>query len=210
MLSWLTADEWIAVAGTIIAISALLFSIVSNKQKREVEELNRKLESRLKTITIDDIRNFAEDAVSFLGSWRPDVIYCPDLRGGFMGYFVMKEMRVEIPILTGYIYPRDRPTPNCNIDNYYEELSTPKYHVLIEKYIHKFTGKNVLIVDEIAITGEAVHFITQLIKTHSPSSTIKSCVAVVCTAAIQSGRKPCFAWRTVEHYDITFPWGRWA
>jgi len=227
LLNWvyaLSLGDWLGVLGVLFGIVGLAYAWVTNQQKKELTQLNARLETQqnelkglnnrlwmqLKTITLDDIQIFAEDVTNHFKGWRPDVIYCPDLRGGFVAFFVAKQMNLQVPILTGYIFQKDQPIPNVNIDNYYQDLSTPRYHIMLEKYIFKYAAKTVLIIDEIAVTGEAIHAIKQvLIDNNFAENAIKSCVVIASLAAEKSGRKPDFAWRTVEGSDVVFPWGRW-
>ena len=206
LLSGLSLGDWLGLVGVGVGIVGFIYAIRTNN-------LNDELQRQLKTVTMNDIQNFAEDIVDRLGRWRPDVIYCPDLRAGFVGYFVTEEMGLNIPILTGYVFSKKKPIPNCNIDQNYEEQETPGYWVLIEKYVYKFQGKKVLIIDEIAVSGEAIFFIKKnLIEKNFSPGNIKSAVIVASVVVDRDHpRRPDYCWRIVEHdpHDISFPWGRW-
>jgi hypoxanthine phosphoribosyltransferase len=207
-----TINISLAVVGALLTAASIIHAIYTNN-------LNQELKLQLRTITFEDIENFSEDVVEYLGAWQPDVIYCPDLRGGFVGYFVSKQLRLHVPILTGYVFSKRKPIPDCNIDNNYAELDTPGYKVLMEKYLYKFQGKKVLIVDEIVVTGEAIRFIKKsLMAKNFPEDSIKSCVVVSSIVAADpriasdpSANRPDFCWRIIggDLHDITFPWGRW-
>jgi hypoxanthine phosphoribosyltransferase len=203
-------SDWIGLIGLCIGVAGLFYGWITNRQKKEISSLNERLSLQLKTITMDDVQIFSQDVVRFLKGWKPDVIYCPDLRAGFVGFFLAREIGIQVPILTGYIFSKDKPVVDCNVDNYYEVMETPRYHIMIERYIFKYIGKKILIVDEIAVTGEAIHAIKQLLnKNGAPEGSILSCVVVASVAADKSGRKPNFVWRLVENPEVIFPWGRW-
>ena len=85
LLSGLSLGDWLGLVGVGVGIVGFIYAIRTNN-------LNDELQRQLKTVTMNDIQNFAEDIVDRLGRWRPDVIYCPDLRAGFVGYFVTETM----------------------------------------------------------------------------------------------------------------------
>jgi hypoxanthine phosphoribosyltransferase len=221
LISWLWSlgfSDWMAVAGIIIGIVSLIYAVRVARRESEVKQLNEELKGlneelkrQLKSISIDDIKIFSEDARKFFKDWRPEAIYCPDVRGAIVGYFLSRELGLSVPILSGYIFPRDNPIRDCNLDNHHTVLKTPKYEILLDKYVYKLVGKKILILDEIAVTGEAIYAIKEdLLLNGINNALVRSCVVVTCRAAITHGRKPDYIWREVQHEDIMFPWGRWS
>jgi hypoxanthine phosphoribosyltransferase len=201
--------------GVVIGIFGVSYSIYTNRQSKEIDQLNKKLELQLKTIGFDDIKNFSEYVIAKIGNWHPDVIYAPDLRGAFVAFILSQEMRRSIPVLHGVIVtksavPVDTLKSDYNPDNRYLEFSTKKYHVLMDSQLTKYKDKKVLIVDEIVITGEVMERIRQeLLARGFTDENVKTCSVVACSVAAKNDQAPDLNWRQVENADIVFPWGRW-
>jgi uncharacterized membrane protein YebE (DUF533 family) len=57
----LTRGDWVGIIGGLIALAALIYSVFTNFQSKEIRELNKTLERRAKSIDLEDIRNFCDD-----------------------------------------------------------------------------------------------------------------------------------------------------
>jgi hypoxanthine phosphoribosyltransferase len=204
------SGDWVGIIGGLIALAALIYSVFTNFQSKEIRELNKTLERRAKSIDLEDIRNFCDDIADKMEGWTPDVIYCPDLRGAFVAYLFARQKHYYVPILIGYIFSKAKPVIDVQPNSRFKPLHTPAYHILVDIGVYEYRGQKVLVIDELAITGEAIHEIKRdLVDNGFQPEAIKSCVIVACSAAETSGRRPDYVWRMVERSDITFPWGRW-
>lgn len=192
---------------TIVSIFLGFFSVFEYLQKKKVEKA-------LKSITWDDMRS-ASVIISkkLIKEYHPDVIYIPNIKSGIMMQFIRNYFKEYIPVVIGQTVSKDYfNKQDCDkikgLDNYWY-AETNKWFVYIPKILLEYKDQNILILDNISLTGNFLNIVTkELIKYGIPEDHIETACIATSQSAINDAVAPKYYYKTLEDTKIVYmPWG---
>lgn len=169
----------------------------------------KRLAVKIKSIAWEDIVLAASDLASEITrNFDPDIIYAPDCRGGIIGMQIRQGMRHEILLITGVTLWKENISSAPELPGY-STKETTKWFVITPDVLSSFSGKKILVVDDFAMSGDALVSIkNNLVEDLGfKKENVKTCAVIVSETAKRSNKYPDFSWKTVEHHDFFFPWG---
>lgn len=194
---------WITLLSVILGI----FSIFEYYQKK-------KAENALKAITWEDMRNASQViAKKLIKKYQPAVIYIPSIKSGIMLQFIRNYFKEYIPIIVGQTISKEYfSEDDCNKmkqkDNYWY-VETHKWYTYIPKILLEYKDQNILILDNLSLTGDFLRIITQeLINQGISEDHITTACIATTEAAIADKVAPQYYYRTLtDSKNVYMPWG---
>ena len=191
----------------LLSLISLGFAVFEYLQKRKAEKA-------LKTITWEDMQKASEKmAKKLIKKYKPDVIYIPNIKSGIMLQFIRNYFKEYIPIIVGQAVSKEYFTENASdkikdIKNYWY-VETQKWHAYIPSSLLKYKNKNILIIDNISLTGNFLHTITKELIQHGISNKhiVTACIATT-EAAIRDCMAPQYYYKILtDSKTVYMPWG---
>ena len=168
------------------------------------EQLNR----RQRDFDWPRFRNAAADlgrAVRRSG-FGPDYLLAMSERGAIVANLVMLELRRRVPVITlAYLF---RPDENLINLPGFVTLRLSKNTAFLPEKIGELRDHRVLIVDDLAMSGEAVATVRRALESQGfAPDKIRSATIVVTKVANAGNKGPDFFAHEVSDVDFNFPWG---
>lgn len=201
----------IDLSGLIVGIIGALFGLVGIVISICSQISLKKEKQRNKSFIWDDINPAVKKMIQKAKQdFKVDVIYVPSFKGGIIVQLTKDYFDEYIPVIVGQAIPKKQynkcKTRIINIDDYYL-VETNIWEVLIPKSIMRYKGKNVLIIDDLAITGDFLQAITQkLILEGINIDNIKSACIATTIAAVRDETEPNFYSKVMEASEVSMPW----
>lgn len=171
---------------------------------------NRRLNQKIHSLEWDDVvLSSKQIAKTISRTFRPDVIYAPDARGGIIATLIRDSLSQNIPVITGITLWKDDFTSAPTLTGY-ACLETTKWYILIPEALSCYALKNLLLVDDLTMTGDGLSRIRHYISNACGISAenIRACALVTSETAVKAKKAPEFYWKVAEHHDFFFPWGK--
>lgn len=197
-----------------ITIVSTSFSIISFIYAIYCSYRLKKKEKEQKSITWEDVNIATKDLVKKIEKeFQPDVIYIPNVKSGLIVHFAKDYFSEYIPVILGQTilkkqYPKSSTEKIENQDDYLY-FETNKWYAYIPKSLLPFKHKNLLIIDDFAMSGDFLEkLVNQLIDNgFAKNKIITSCLATT-EVAIANKKSPTFYWKKFSTIDIYMPWGK--
>ena len=173
---------------------------------------SRRLRRLAKSLDWDDVRLGATDLAGQLKeTFEPDVIYAPALRGGILALFIANALGRTPDLMAGMTEwtagDANRTTTPSRAG--FDRVLTSKWSVFIPQSLYAFRDQRILVVDDLAFSGDALVAIKEkLIENGFDSNKVKSATLVATNVAIDTNKAPDFYWRETDSTEFFFPWGR--
>jgi len=206
-----------SILAIIAAISTFYFGIRSIRSDKK----NRALEKEKITLEWDDLETVAKDLFLRIrkdtkNNYKPDMIFIPDIKDGTICHMIKSQLSIElpiIPIMTGISVWRDTLGVDSGIigcyEPFYDMVQTSNWFVFIPKGITDYKNKKILIVDDIALTGETCKGLKEwFLGKGFDKDNIKYACITSTKHALESGHPPDYHWKEIDTFDFYFPWGK--
>jgi hypoxanthine phosphoribosyltransferase len=189
----------------IFGVTTIIGSILTIYYGRKASQL----ELARKKLDWADLQSCANDlGVEIKRSFIPDVIFTPGLRGGTFANLLLDEFNNEVPVFVGMTSWKDNPSPISTCGSFLL-IETNKWYVHIPECILNYKDKNLLIVDDFAMSGDFLEKIRGLLVSNGfEESKIKTACVVTTKVALHSHKAPNFYWMQTPDDNFYFPWGR--
>lgn len=186
----------------IVGVVGVLLTVYYENKTRKLERLNKSLSwSELQAGTHDLTKQFR-------GSFQPEVILSPNLRGGILSHLIMDSYDYHIPVFIGQIFWRKLEGEIPSIPDHFQ-IQTGKWMLYIPKSLMEFSDKKLLIVDDFAMSGDTLASVKQvLVENGFDENKIKTVSLVTTKVAIQNSKASDYFWKAAEDDDFYFPWGK--
>lgn len=211
----------IAIVSTLIAIVSILITIwsiieaVKNDHRAKAEQQKREAaEKALKSITWEDMRNASEKiARELIKTYQPAVIYIPNIKSGIMLQFIRNYFKEYIPVIVGQAVSKEYFSEDAHnkikgLENYWY-VDTQKWHAYIPNILLEYKEQNILILDNLSLTGNFLNIITDELIQHgiSREHIATACIATT-EAAIADNVAPQYYYKTLKDSKTVYmPWG---
>lgn len=212
MLTILFDSDAISISGLIVGIIGAFFGLVGMVITIWSQILLKKEKERNKSFIWDDINPAAKKMIKKAKrGFKADVIYVPSFKSGIIVQLIKDYFDDYIPVIVGQAIPIKQYDDNCseriiNIDDYYW-VETNIWKVLVPKSLIRYKDKNILIIDDLAITGDFLQAITQkLIIEGIDANNIKSACIATTIAAVRDNTEPNFYSKVMEASEVSMPW----
>ena len=190
-----------------VTISSIIFGIVEQFKRKKAEK-------KLKSITWQDMQNASSYlARKLIKNYHPAVIYIPNIKSGIMLQFIKNYFKEYIPVIVGQTLPKDCCSDNDilrikDLDNYWH-VDTAKWHTYIPKALLEYKNQNILILDNLSLTGNFLQIIIKELISHEiPKEHIATACIATTEAAIADETAPESYYKTLyDSKNIYLPWG---
>jgi len=140
----------------------------------------------------------------------PTFIITPGQKGGIIAQLISDFYDEEIPVLTGFIEPKNK--ERIPADDSYLILTTSKWYVYMPIYLKNYEQKDtakLLIVDDFAMSGDFLCKLKDaLLNLGYLEENIYSYAVAVTKVALDAKKAPNYHWKIVDDKDFYFPWGK--
>jgi len=195
----------------------------SEKEKKETEDEN--IESVDVNITIEweNLEKVAEDLSIIINrDFRTELIFIPDTQLGTIAHMLKLHLSNEsslIPIVVGTRICKNgnvkqeipanlKSLYSASLKFLYFACDTTKWYAFIPKQITKCKKKNILIIDDMTITGTYGTEIKKwLFKKGFNKNKVKTASIIVSTAAFVDHQQPDYYLKKTTANKFIFPWG---
>ena len=194
----------LTVIGTALTVWSIVYAIFTTKK-------HNKKEKQLSTITWEQILIASNEISKSLKgeSFSPDFIISPGQKGGIFAQLLMDDLDIVIPIFTGFLIPSDNRLSESIDEHKYLFCNTTKWNVYISKEVLEYKEKNVLIVDDLVMSGDFLHTIKQRLCTSGFNKKNIRFISIVTTdVAISTKKSPDYYWKKLTADECYFPWGK--
>lgn len=190
-----------------LSLFSIGFAVIQYLQKRKAEKA-------LKAITWDDMRKASEIiARKLIKKYQPAVIYIPNIKSGIMLQFIRNYFKEYIPVIVGQTVPKEYFAEDAHdkikrLENYWY-VETQKWHAYIPNVLLEYKDQNILILDNLSLTGNFLNTITnELFKHGIPREHIATACVATTEAAIADHMEPQYHYKTLtDSKTVYMPWG---
>lgn len=174
----------------------------------------RKVEKALKAITWDDMQKASEKiARKLIKKYQPAIIYIPNIKSGIMLQFIRNYFKEYIPVIVGQAISKEYFTEDDRykikgLENYWY-VDTQKWYAYIPSILLEYKNQNILILDNLSLTGNFLNTITDEIVKHGVSREhiVTACIATT-EAAVADQMAPQYYYKTLtDSKTVYMPWG---
>lgn len=192
---------------TTLSIILGIFGVFQYFQKKKAEKA-------LQSITWADMQNASEKiARKLIKKYQPAVIYIPNIKNGIMLQFIRNYFKEYIPVIVGQAISKEY-FSECDrnkikgMENYWY-VDTQKWHTYIPSILSEYKEQNILILDNLALTGNFLNKITdELIKRGISREHIATACIATTEAAIADHMAPQYYYKTLtDSKTVYMPWG---
>lgn len=169
-----------------------------------------RLERESKTISWSDVQLAADDLAEEIrkSGFRPNLILASGARGGIIAEFMAQHIDHSVPVLVGITQWKDTGYGSCDLSKY-DYFETSKWRVSIPLAIYDNADKNILVVDDLAMSGDAMEQIRKrLVEKGFAKDRIKTATAVAADVAVKAHKAPDYYWLETHSSSFYFPWGK--
>lgn len=139
--------------------------------------------------------------------FKPDIILSPSARGGIIAFFLRQDISENIPIFVGVCQWRKSDRFEGNMSSF-SSVETENWQIYVPSAILDNKDKNILILDDFAMTGDTLRKMKELLVGKGVSEDNIRTMAVVATkVAILGNKGPNYQWLEVDSPSFYFPWG---
>lgn len=194
MLSWVFG---------IVGLAGVLLTIHYGRK-------SARLEREKVTLTWTDLRIAVDDIAKEItnSSFVPDLIFALSGRGSIVAHLLSQELETEVPVLVGVTLWKESNAKPMDLPHH-EFITTSKWYLGVPAALFEKATQRLLIVDDFAMTGDALERIRNLLMSKGyPSDNLRTVTVVATEVAVRSKKGPNFFWRSTESTQFFFPWGR--
>jgi hypoxanthine phosphoribosyltransferase len=185
-------------------IIGIVLTVYYGRKSIELEKSKKKLEW-------SDLQSCANDLGSKLKqrkSFLPKIIFTPGLRGATFANLLLGELDHDVPIFVGISSWKDNPHAIRQINGFIQ-IETKKWYVYIPESILDFTGQNLLILDDFAMSGDFLEKVRDLLISKGfESKNIKTMCIATTKVAVHNHKSPDYFWMETTDDNFYFPWGK--
>ncbi len=165
------------------------------------------LESRLHSFDWQDVLVGVTDLAAEVKSVGVDLIFAVSLRGAILSYFLADVLPTNPPVVVGVQQWNDE-APLLDQLAGYEIVATGRSQVQIPDALRAYSDRTLLIVDDLAFSGDAMAAIKEeIIGWGFERARTKTLTLVATNVAIKNDKAPDLYWQAVDKIGF-FPWGR--
>jgi hypoxanthine phosphoribosyltransferase len=188
----------------IITIISLVITIYYGK-KAAILELQKK---KLEWPDIQTSANYIGNKIK-KDRFTPEIIFTPGLRAASFVWLLEEEFHnTNIPAFIGICSMKNDSIDSSIVTNY-QKLETNKWEVLIPKDMLTLNTKKILVVDDLAMSGDfMLAFKKLLIDNGFQQKNIKTATIVVTKVAKANNKCPDYFWMEANDDGFYFPWGK--
>lgn len=192
---------------TYLSLFSIAFAVFQYCQKKKAEKA-------LKSITWEDMKKASEKiARKLIKTYQPAVIYIPNIKSGIMLQFIRNYFKEYIPVIVGQAvskeyFAEDDCTRIKGLENYWY-VDTQKWHAYIPTILFEYQDQNILILDNLSLTGNFLNTITGEIIRHGvpPEHIVTACIATT-EAAVADQMAPQYYYKILtDSKTVYLPWG---
>lgn len=214
-IAGLTLFEWITLT---ISVVGLVGTALGTIGTIHYGKKSSRLEREKRRLQWDDIHICAYGLKRYLENeqFLPEVVYTPSLRGGALAHLVTVLYSEPIPIVVGNSFQKN------DIENYSKckpgktitkgsviLKDHPRWQVEIPMVLGKYKSKKLLIIDDMAMSGDFLQKLKQAVVKHGFSEADIKTATVACTEVAKSnGKAPDYHWHECKDSNFFFPWGK--
>lgn len=173
----------------------------------------KKAKKALKSITWNDMQKAsAQITRKLIKKNPPAVIYIPNIKSGIMLQFIRNYFKQYIPVVVGHtITKEDFKQKDCNnikkLEDYWY-VDTQKWYAYIPKILLEYKGQNILILDNVSLTGNFLESVTdELVRQGIPRKNIITACVATTEAAIRDKVAPNYYYRQLtDSKTVYMPW----
>jgi hypoxanthine phosphoribosyltransferase len=169
-----------------------------------------RLDRERKSLSWSDVQLAADDLAEEIhkSGFNPELILSPGARGGVIAEFVAHHTEASVPVLVGITQWKDSGFGGCDLSKY-DYFETSKWRVCIPLAVYDNTDKRILIVDDWAMSGDAMERLrSRLLEKGFSQERIRTATAVVTDVAVKAHKAPDHYWRETDSPHFYFPWGK--
>lgn len=209
-----THSTTITMISIFVTICSIMSSFMSNRRAKIEQQKRETAEKALKSITWEDMQKASEKiARELIKAYKPAAIYIPNIKSGIMLQFIRNYFEEYIPVIVGQTIPKEYfNKDSCNkikgLENYWY-VDTQKWHTYIPNILLEYKEQNILVLDNLSLTGNFLGIITNELIKHGISCNhiVTACVATT-EAAIADHVAPQYYYKTLtDSRTVYMPWG---
>lgn len=207
----------LGMAGVIVGIVSVRIAVIQGRRARYAErartfydwpllqtaarELARQLQTRRQCTGLH-----CEDEKTY-PYYKERIVLGIHGGGTILAQLLVFELDEAIPLRTVAVLPRNSHISN-DLKMTHSLRQTTKFDIYVPKELSSFQGRQFIVVDDCATTGQSLSETAAVLRDmqHTSFNTI-TVAAVCCTSAISARNAPSLFWATSETDDVYFPWG---
>jgi hypoxanthine phosphoribosyltransferase len=171
-----------------------------------------KLEKQKRSLDFEDLLASAGDIKSRISASKfvPQIIFTPGLRGATFANILEDEFRTNtLPVIVGITFFEKDGLDFFPDPEGYELIESERWQLFIPKLLFAQTEKQLLIVDDFALTGDFLDKLKiKLLGYGFKLENIRTATIATTSVAIASRYAPDFYWHEANDDDFFFPWGK--
>ena len=193
----------LTIAFGVIGVGGLISTIYFGKKSARLEKARISLSWAEVQLASSDLA----DSIGATG-FVPDIIFAPGARGGIVAESLAHDLNPRSAVLIGITQWKGTGLFEGDLSSY-RNFDTAKWRVSVPLALFQNTKANILIVDDLAMSGESLQFIISLLEREGfESNQIRTAVLVATSVAVHNGKGPDFFWKETDSPKFFFPWGK--
>jgi hypoxanthine phosphoribosyltransferase len=183
-------------------VVGLLFTIYYGRKSSHLEADRKKIEWA-------DIQSCANDlGAEIKRSFSPDAILTPGLRGATFTNLLAEKFGGAVPVLVGVESWKADVGAFSTLPSFIT-IETSKWYVHIPGCLLDFKERNLLIIDDFAMSGDFLERLKNLLISNgfAPGNIKTACIAAT-NVAVHSNKGPDYSWMKTPDDSFYFPWGK--
>jgi hypoxanthine phosphoribosyltransferase len=183
-------------------VIGLVLTVYYGRKSAQLELARKKLDWA-------DLQSCANDLGSAIKkSFSPDVILTPGLRGATFANLLINEFDKELPVFVGITSWKEKTGAISTCSNYLL-IETNKWYVHIPQCVLGYKGKNILIVDDFAMSGDFLERVRTLFVSEGfEEAAVKTACIATTKVAVHNHKAPNYFWMETTDDNFYFPWGK--
>jgi hypoxanthine phosphoribosyltransferase len=168
------------------------------------------LEKSRVSMDFEDLTAASSDIADFLKgkNYKPDIIYTPGAKSAILAELISRNFTHEPIVIVGSLEWKNTGLTAIDIGKS-KSVENNKWKIIIPEILISNADKNVLLVDDIAMSGDGLtKVVTILVDNGFKKENIKTSTLVCTSVAIASKKSPDFCWRQTDGTNYYFPWGK--
>lgn len=168
------------------------------------------LENSRVSIDFEDLTVASSDIANYLKGkkYKPDIIYTPGAKSALLAELLSQKFTHEPLVIVGSLEWKDTGLNEIDIGQS-KFFESSKWKIILPEILFSNTDRKILVVDDIAMSGEGLSAIVNILKTNGFSKENIQTSTLVCTSvAIASKKSPDYYWRKTDGTTFYFPWGK--
>lgn len=191
----------VGIAGFIVGVAGLIYAVWERRQSRSIRWA--------------DLASATKDmALHIKSKYSPQLFYAPTQKSGVLLELMQPYFSQYTPIIFGMGVPKaiykEKPCGTIINQDAYYCFETSKWFSFVPKSIRAYSGCQLIVVDDFAMSGEYLAALKECLITQAGFSAddIKTVCLANTSVSEHDSRAPDYVWKTVDSAYIYLPWGR--